>query len=33
MNMQPKKNFIIGNNDVYILDHQLLKDYVKCVYN
>jgi hypothetical protein len=33
MNLQPHKNAILGPNDVYVLDQQLLKAYVQCIYN
>ena len=31
--MQPKKNVRIGNTDLYILDNQVLRDYVTAVYD
>jgi hypothetical protein len=33
MNAQPHKNAILGPNDVYMLDQQLLKAYVQCIYS
>lgn len=31
--MQPKKHMRIGGNDLYVLDNNLLRDYVTAVYD
>lgn len=33
MKMQPKKSMLLGNPDLYVLDNQLLRDYVTAVYD
>ncbi len=33
MQAQPKKNIRLGNADLYILDNQLLRNYVTAVYD
>lgn len=33
MNLQPKKNNLLGKNDIYVLDNELLREYVDSIYN